>query len=1204
MTDMTEAWIEFLDTTEMFSMSFEAVDAKDIETCLGEKGVSKSKIAENLASILHITKKNKAEYELAGLLAGKTAKLINIYGSEIIDEEHKALSICFRASNYDEKEQEIVEYLGDEYYTLIAAAKVIHDLGLLANIMKGKKFLTFARVEAYENHKKDLAQLKDLLRRYSGEGPDDFYNHFLRKMEDGNYSAYVGSVYAHGKRIRRNGGNGRTQEDLYKKLKGILSKLPQDEPDVVEILKKMEAEEFLPKQLTSSNGVIPNQVYVKEMKAILKNAEEHLPFLKEVDDSELSVSERILALFSFRIPYYVGPLGQEYAGKDGYNVWSVRKEQGRVFPWNFEQKIDTKQTAENFIMRMVRKCTYLSEERTLPKASLLYEKFMVLNELNNLKVYGEKISVEEKQHIFNTLFLTGKKVTVKQLEKYFISHGKVPSDAKDFLSGIDMEGGFKSSLSSYGKFKGVFGEELKKDECQKMVEDIIFWMTVYGDDKNYVKEKVEEVYPHRVSEAQMKRILGLKFADWGKLSKEFLQLTEKDVVDGFSLIQALWETNENLMELLSENHEYKTALIEKQNQAEKPLSEWCIEDLDEMYVSAPVKRMVWQTIKIMKELSEVTGHEADRIFVEMPRKEGEKDKRTISRKKKLSDLYHKVKEDERNWRDEIEGKEEADFRSKKLYLYYLQKGRCMYTGEVIDLHTLLTDNTSYDIDHIYPRHFIKDDSIENNLVLVKKQVNAAKTDSYPLSEAIRNNLGAFWKSLRDGGFITSEKYARLTRTTPFTSEEKASFINRQLVETGQGTKVITQVLQSAFPDAKVVFSKAGEVSDFRKKYDLVKVRCVNDLHHAKDAYLNIVVGNTYYVKFTANPLKYIIEAQKHTEDSIYKYNMDRIFEYDVIRNGEIAWIGTTNKQSSTLSTVRKVLGRNTVLITKRTYVAHGGITAKDTVYSAKTAKSNSGAYLAMSSDERVADVSKYGGRTAISTQCYCLVSYQIGKKQVLSLEAVPVYLGDINQISDDCLLNYLQKSLREENGNKEISNVIVKYKCIRFNSLVKIDGHLYNLGGKTGSAIYLKNAQPLYLEERDCQYIKKIEKALSTDYYGEKDANHNVIITAENNIKLYSILVEKISTVYRNKKSSIIDTLICGKESFSKTNLQDQVFTILQIVAWLGLTSLTVDMTKIKGASKAGRCKVNKKISGCSEALLINQSITGLFINTIDLLKL
>ena len=44
----------------------------------------------------------------------------------------------------------------------------------------------------------------------------------------------------------------------------------------------------------------------------------------------------------------------------------------------------------------------------------------------------------------------------------------------------------------------------------------------------------------------------------------------------------------------------------------------------------------------------------------------------------------------------------------------------MYSGETIELSDLMNNNL-YDIDHIYPRHFIKDDSIENNLV-VKPQI--------------------------------------------------------------------------------------------------------------------------------------------------------------------------------------------------------------------------------------------------------------------------------------------------------------------------------------------------------------------------------------------------------------------------------------------------------------------------------------------------
>lgn len=63
--------------------------------------------------------------------------------------------------------------------------------------------------------------------------------------------------------------------------------------------------------------------------------------LKEKDENNLTVSERILQIFTFQIPYYIGPVSAKSA-ENGGNGWVVRKEEGKVFPWNLEQKIDTK----------------------------------------------------------------------------------------------------------------------------------------------------------------------------------------------------------------------------------------------------------------------------------------------------------------------------------------------------------------------------------------------------------------------------------------------------------------------------------------------------------------------------------------------------------------------------------------------------------------------------------------------------------------------------------------------------------------------------------------------------------------------------------------------------------------------------------------------------------------------------------------------
>ena len=86
-----------------------------------------------------------------------------------------------------------------------------------------------------------------------------------------------------------------------------------------------------------------------------------------------------------------------------------------------------------------------------------------------------------------------------------------------------------------------------------------------------------------------------------------------------------------------------------------------------------------------------------------------------------------------------------------------------------------------------------------------------------------------------------EKYKRLIRTTHFTEEEKFEFINRQLVETRQSTKVVALLLKELYPETEIIYVKAGLVSDFRQKFDLIKSRTVNDLHHAKDAYAVSVI---------------------------------------------------------------------------------------------------------------------------------------------------------------------------------------------------------------------------------------------------------------------------------------------------------------------------------------------------------------------------
>ena len=85
------------------------------------------------------------------------------------------------------------------------------------------------------------------------------------------------------------------------------------------------------------------------MKKILSNAERYLPFLREKDETGLSVSEKIMKLFSFQIPYYVGPLAKN---DNSRFAWIVRKSDDAIRPWNFEECVDVDATAEMFIRRI------------------------------------------------------------------------------------------------------------------------------------------------------------------------------------------------------------------------------------------------------------------------------------------------------------------------------------------------------------------------------------------------------------------------------------------------------------------------------------------------------------------------------------------------------------------------------------------------------------------------------------------------------------------------------------------------------------------------------------------------------------------------------------------------------------------------------------------------------------------------------------
>ena len=168
----------------------------------------------------------------------------------------------------------------------------------------------------------------------------------------------------------------------------------------------MEKGEYMPRILDADNGVFPYQLNEYELNKICDNLVKDYPKFGEKDDDGFSAQEKIRKIFRFRIPYYVGPLSFDSNKKS--NAWIIKKSDERVLPWNFEKVVDVDATSERFIRRMTNKCSYLKGCDVIPKQSLLYSRFIVLNQLNKLTINSVPVDVELKQKIFTELFLKEK----------------------------------------------------------------------------------------------------------------------------------------------------------------------------------------------------------------------------------------------------------------------------------------------------------------------------------------------------------------------------------------------------------------------------------------------------------------------------------------------------------------------------------------------------------------------------------------------------------------------------------------------------------------------------------------------------------------------------------------------------------------------------------------------------------------------------
>ncbi len=1116
----------------------------------------------------------KQSNEILKFLLGGKVKPRVLFADESALKEEKSFSL----NEITDEELEAKKEVFGDFYALIEKAKEIFDFIRFKKILGGDEYISEAMVRIYERHGKDLRMLKALLKE-----DVELYNEVFKSTDKQfNYVNYVGYTKPQRHKIPVKKCK---SEEFSKWLKKRLTENAaalSSKPDFETVMKKLDAGEFLPKILYADNGVFPHQVNGAELEAILKNLERDYPEFSQKDGEGYSVADKIIALFRFKIPYYVGPLNTAHAQKkdgNGGNSWLVRKKEGKITPWNFEETVDKAASNEAFMRRMTNKCSYLHCKDVLPKDSVIYQKFDVLNQLNKMQINGEAISVGLKQRIFNELFLKYRKVTDRLLKKYLADIGYATPFEEISVTGKD--GDFKCSMSSYISLKNILGE--KADSMPGLCEDAVLWHSL-NTDKKIVENLLRNRYGTVLSESEIKALKALSFKDFGRLSKEFLCDLQggTDPVTGeiYTILGELYNTNRNLNEILfDERYDFRAA-IDAENGG--GIGEITYESVQELYVSPQVRRGVWQALVMADEYINAVGRMPDKIFIEVTRENEADPVRKGSRKNQLLALY-KTAKDVDDLMSELNRKTDSDLRSERLYLYFRQFGRCAYSGERIDLDSLSGD--TYDVDHILPRTFIKDDSLDNK-VLVLRTKNALKSDMYPLPESCRQKqLWDIWKSQ---GCISAKKYGLLTRVNSLTQEDFEGFIQKQIVVTGQTVKAVAELLNRKYAPlgTKIVYSKAKNVSGFKDKYKIEKCRETNDLHHARDAYLNIVVGNVYDTRFST------LEAYYYQKDDGWReYNLKKLFE----QNTSGAW----DKETS-LKKVLETVSRTSMTVTRYALINKGGF-YDETVYG----KDDKGVTVPRKNNSPLADTTKYGGYKVLRTAYFSVVrSLDKKGKPMKTIEAIPVLVDYRIKGDKQGLLAYFEK--------QGLIKPEILVEKVKMKSLVSVNGFLCRLAGITGDQILVHNAVQWFTSASTDKYVKKLVQLRDWERTGRLSAEEKenkefimdtnrfserkMVINGEKNLALFDRILENLSKkIYSgiSGAANFRDTLGRRRADFEKLTVLEQAKVLLECIRFLKCNAETSNLEAVGEGKQSGKLSINKNISNI-KFVLVHQSPCGL----------
>jgi len=1191
---------------EQLGLAGIAADPAEIEATF-QKGAHAREISDQLGKqVIKTPGVPKMAAAIGKACAGYVANFVEALGlekDEVGDANKFSLADEEKVNDFD---------CPDDAVELFEALRAVHSSYVLQELLSYAPGQTISNqfIKQYEAHRDDLKALKQLVRKYC----PDRYAEFFRgpKFSDGAYDfnrvatpSYT--AYILGEKLCNK--KGCNHDSLVKAIRKMLD--PEkvvgltSDPVFLEIKDRLFAEDsdFLKKQKVRDNGAIPYQLHLEEMDAIIKNQGRFYPFLIEHRDE----MERIV---SSRIPYYVGPLGinpDQGAPFDTNPVdptrkfaWSRRqpgKEHVRAYPWNIDEVIDKDATAELFIRRMTGTCTYLYGESVLPSHSLLYEEFCVLNELNGARwrMAGsdwERFDQKDREGIINDLFRQRATVPYRAISDWMRrKHGHEGVEVR----GGQKEEGFASSLDSYRFFKGVLGVDDLDESLYPMIEDLVLWCTLF-EDRDILRRKVEQRYGNRLSEKQIDKICKKRFTGWGRLSRKLLvELKVDDPQWGtISIMDVLRYGNPYnhgrtviFQEVIRDRDLGFKDAVERENEGKSKDMK-----LDDLPGSPMLRRPINQALRIVDELVGIAGHAPARICIEETRDDDleKRNSRTTTRERALRDAYKKLleevegeqlraaKEDDKQLKvdlDEYKGKLD----SERVMLYFAQRGKSLYSGKTLDIRKL----SSYEVDHILPRSYIKDDSLENK-ALVLHDENQLKSDDLLLDESIRRKMAKTWEALHAAGLMGDKKYRNLMRDH-ISDKAMEGFINRQLVETSQVVKFTRLLLAQRFPDTQIATVRANTSHGIRENANFPKCRIANNYHHAQDAYLacqasrfvNICYPdwengiNLSYVRRQFHKLaEERVGSNKLPGRSGFIADMFMRQQPDE-ETGELIWDGPAE-----IAAMRKELYCKQCFVTRMPEIRSGAFW-NETIYSPRDAKKGENLEISL---KKGLDPHIYGGPSGKDYAYFCaFVARNKKGKDEYYLAGVPLYLADSVADSKEGAMGFARSVVKP--GSSDIRIIRAR---VPFIQKFELDGDELYIGGYKQ---VMPAREPSFSFE-DYSTLCKVDDWLRDG----KISGSELRLSDDDLTRIYDVLAEKIK-----KNCSRLYSLLKLKElrpSFAVATIEDRC-SIISTLMQMGTGKITMaDLEPIGGNKHSGYIQLTYT-KNLGEMTFIDTSVTGIF---------